>query len=189
MRSGRESPFSDREDADRGDLPLDPDLGPAEDVAHRQAQDGGDPFPAATISRWPRIHGRSVLAVGLGGFVGGILRYVIGQAWPTPVVGFPWATFVINTSGTFALALLLIVVLEVLPPTTYLRPALGTGVCGAYTTFSSVATAADQLVARGHAGVAAGYVAASVAAGLAAAACGIVLGRVIAANRAWEGSS
>jgi len=86
------------------------------------------------------------------------------------------------------LALLVIVVLEVLPSPAYLRPMIGTGFCGALTTFSSVAVDADQLATHGHAGLAAGYVAASVFAGLAAASFGMVLGRSIAASRAATAS-
>jgi fluoride exporter len=71
----------------------------------------------------------------------------------------------------------------VLPPTTYLRPVLGTGFCGALTTFSSVATEVDQLVAHGHPATAAAYVLTGLLAGLVAASCGIVLGRAIAASR------
>jgi CrcB protein len=162
-----------------GDLPVDPDLDPP------GSSDTG------RGSRWPQIHWWSVAVIGVGGFAGGLARYGIGQAWPTPSGRFPWATFAINTTGAFVLALLLILVLEVLPPMTYLRPALGTGFCGAYTTFSSVATASDQLAAHGHVNVAAAYVAISLFAGLAATSLGIVLGRAIAANQArrTEGSS
>lgn len=169
---------------DLRDLPLDPDLDRNEDARHRPRDQPPGPFDTARHSRWPRIHWRSVAAIGAGGFVGGLSRYGIGLAWVTPTGRFPWATFAINTSGGFLLALLLVLVLEVLPPTTYVRPALGTGFLGAYTTFSSVATATDQLTAHGHANVAAVYVAASVFAGLAAASFGIVLGRSVAANHA-----
>jgi CrcB protein len=162
---------------DLRDLPLDPDL---DDTAD-QSQSG--PFDTPRQSRWPRIHWRSVAAIGAGGFVGGLARYGIGLAWVSPTGTFPWATFAINTSGAFVLALLLVLTLDVLPPTTYLRPAIGTGFCGAYTTFSSVATAADQLTAHGHANVAALYIAASLFTGLGAASFGIVLGRSIAAMK------
>lgn len=164
-------------------LPLDPDLDQDEDERHRATGRQPSRLDAERRSRWPRIHWRSAAVIGLGGFAGGLARYGIGLAWVTPTGAFPWATFAINTSGAFVLSLLLILVLEVLPPTTYLRPAIGTGFCGAYTTFSSVATATDQLAAHGHADVAALYVAASVFTGLAAAAIGVVLGRSIAPKR------
>jgi fluoride exporter len=127
----------------------------------------------------PRIHPRAVVAVAVGGLAGGALRYAVGLWQPASRTGFPWAVFAVNTAGALLLALLLVLVLEVLPPTTYLRPLVGTGFCGALTTFSSVVTGADQLVARGHAGLAAGYLAASLGAGLAAAVCGAALGRAV----------
>jgi CrcB protein len=168
------------------DFPLDPDLDVAEDLRHRPARAGAaiDPFAELPArSRLPHIDWRTVAAIGAGGCAGGIARYGIGKAWSSSPDGFPAATFFVNTTGAFILALLLVLVLEVLPPSTYLRPVIGTGFCGAYTTFSSVAVATDQLVQHGHAATAAGYVGASIAAGLAAASFGIVLGRSIAAGR------
>lgn len=170
------------DDVDDRDLPFDPDLDTAEDRRHRPAAAAG-PFAARRRSRWPRIHWLTVAAVAAGGFLGGLARYLVGLALPTTPGTFPWAVFLVNTAGAFILALLLILVLEVLPPTTYVRPLLGTGFCGALTTFSSVAVAVDQLATDGHTGTAVGYVAASLAAGLAAASFGIVLGRSIAAQR------
>jgi CrcB protein len=146
-----------------------------------------DVFAPVPHRRLPRVRGRLVAAVAVGGFAGGALRYGVGVWLPTSPTGFPWAVFAVNTVGAFVLALLLVLVLEVLPPTTYLRPLVGTGFCGALTTFSSVATGVDQLAARGHAELAAGYLAASLAAGLAAALAGIVLGRAAAAVRHREG--
>jgi fluoride exporter len=138
--------------------------------------------------RLPRIRPRVVAAVAVGGLVGGALRYAVGLALPASPTGFPWAVLAVNTAGALVLALLLVQVLEVLPPTTYLRPLVGTGFCGALTTFSSVVTGADQLVARGHAGLAAGYLAASLGAGLAAAVCGAALGRTAPARRLTRGA-
>jgi CrcB protein len=172
-------------DVDDGwEMPSDPDLDIAEDRRHRPAgASAAGPFAARRRSRWPRIHWLTVAIVAGGGLVGGLARYVIGLAVPAPAGTFPWAVFGVNTAGAFILALLLILVLEVLPPTTYVRPLFGTGFCGALTTFSSVAVGVDQLAAHGHAATAAGYVAASLAAGLAAASFGIILGRSIAAQQ------
>jgi CrcB protein len=174
---------------DDADLPLDPDVDAAANERHRPAGAASSgPFARPRRSRLPRIHPGTVLAVAIGGVFGGLLRYEIGVALPAATDAFPVATFLVNAAGAFVLALVLVLVLEVLPPTTYVRPLLGTGFCGALTTFSSVATGVDQLVARGHAGLAAGYVAASLAAGLTAAVLGIALGRSVAAARQKEGS-
>lgn len=167
---------------DGRELPFDPDVDTAEDRRHRPAG-GAGPFAARRRSRWPRIHWLTVGAVAGGGFFGGLVRYLVGLAVPTSPGGFPWATFVVNTAGGFILALLLVLVLEVFPPTTYLRPVIGTGFCGALTTFSTVAVGVDELVAADRVATAVGYTAASVAAGLAAALFGIVLGRALAALR------
>jgi CrcB protein len=129
----------------------------------------------------PRIHLLAVVAVAVGGFFGGLLRWGVSLVLPAGSGGFPWAVFAVNTAGAFLLGLLLIVVLEVLPPSTYVRPLLGTGFCGALTTFSSVAVGVDQLIARGSGLTAASYLLGSVLAGLAAAWLGIVLGRSLAA--------
>lgn len=137
-------------------------------------------FAPVRRGRWPRIRLRLVAAVALGGVIGGALRYVVGLWLPASSGSFPWAVVTVNTAGAFVLALLLVLVLEVFPPTTYLRPLLGTGFCGALTTFSSVTTGVDQLVAVGRPALAAGYVVLSLATGLVAAAAGIALGRVAA---------
>ena len=159
-------------------VPVDPDLAPV----------GGSPFGAVRRRRaLPRIHPRIVAAVAVGGFLGGLLRYGVSLALPAGPRGVPWSVFAVNTGGAFVLGLVLILVLEALPPTTYVRPLLGTGFCGALTTFSSVVTGVDELVARGSGLLAAGYLLGSVLAGLAAAWLGIVLGRWVAAVRQRRG--
>jgi len=134
----------------------------------------------------PPAHRPSVAIVGtvfLGGCLGGIARYGVTRAWPTPQHAFPWATFAINANGAFVLALLLVVVNDVLPPTTYVRPLLGTGFCGAWTTFSSITASTDQLAAHSHAGTAILYLVGSLAVGLMAALAGLVTGRSLARYR------
>lgn len=147
------------------DLPIDPDIELEDDPA----------------SPWPRIELGVLSAVFAGGVLGGLARYGIGRAAPTRVDGFPWDIFAINLSGGFALAVLLVLLLEVLSPHRYARPALGTGFIGAFTTFSSLATATDQLLAHGHPIVAIGYTFGSLFGGLAAALLGLACGRAIGA--------
>lgn len=145
---------------------------------------GGRPAAAGRRLRLP-AGGRPALVgtVYAGGCCGGLARYEVSQAWPPAPDGFPWATFVINTTGAFALSLLLVLVIEVLPPSTYLRPALGTGFLGAWTTFSALTTGVAELVAHRQLATAALYLGSTVLAGLAAGSFGLVLGRSIAVYR------
>ena len=141
------------------------------------------PFDDVPHSRWPRLRPAVVGVVFVGGCVGGLARYEVVRAWPAGRHGFPWSIFAVNDVGAFVLALLLVVAAGMLPPPTYVRPLIGTGFCGAFTTFGAVVATADELVAHGHAGTAAGYVVASVAAGLAAAIAGLVAGRWLVTHR------
>ena len=117
-----------------------------------------------------------------GGVAGGLARYGVTTAWPTPAHGFPWATFGVNTAGAFALPLLLVLLAAASAPR-YLRPLLGTGFLGAFTTFSSVVTATDQLAAAGREISAALYLGGSTAAALAAGTMGLLAGRALVAGR------
>jgi len=118
-------------------------------------------------------------AVALGGFLGGEARYLLGLAFPAAHDAFPATTFVINISGSFILALLLVLILEVWPPTKYLRPLLATGFCGAYTTFSTWMVDTDKLISAGRYGIAAADVLGSLLAGLAATIAGLAAGRAL----------
>jgi fluoride exporter len=52
--------------------------------------------------------------------------------------GWPWATFAANLVGTALLGYFVTRLQERLPPSTFRRPLLGTGLCGALTTFSTL---------------------------------------------------
>jgi CrcB protein len=120
---------------------------------------------------------RMIGVVFAGGTIGGLVRYEVVKAWAPATGGFPWSTFVVNTAGAFVLAVLAVVVTEMAAESRYLRPLIGTGFCGALTTFSSVAVSVDELAAHGHLPTAIGYLAASLAVGVAAALSGLAVGR------------
>jgi CrcB protein len=77
-------------------------------------------------------------------------------------------TFAINLSGSFALGYLATRLQERLPQSTYRRPLVGTGFCGAYTTFSTVQVEALQMLDHDRYLLAVSYAGASIVAGLAA---------------------
>lgn len=163
-------------------LPVDPDIERAADVQHHPDATAG-PFPRRGRRRWPRLPAGVLAAVYAGGVGGGLARYGLTTAWPTPSGRFPWATFTVNTGGAFALALLLVLLTEVVSPHRYARPLLGTGFLGAFTTFSSVMVSTAQLTAHRHPRTAALYLTGSLLAALGAASFGLLLGRALAATR------
>lgn len=121
-----------------------------------------------------------VAVVAAGGMLGASARYGVARWLPLEAGRFPWATLWTNLGGSFLLGLVLVVILEHLPPTRYLRPFLTTGVLGAFTTMSTLQVEAALLVDDGHAATATAYMAASVVAGLALAHLGVRTGRATA---------
>lgn len=135
--------------------------------------------PAARIRSWFVRRGPTYGAIFLGGFVGGVLRYELDHNLPARAGTFPWTIFLINISGSFLLAVLLVLLIDLWQAGPLVRPLLATGGLGALTTFSTFVLAADRLGTSGHLGIAAGYVLGSTFAGLAAASFGLVLGRAV----------
>jgi CrcB protein len=103
------------------------------------------------------VDGSLVLAVALGGVVGAEGRYGLGVLVDHGPTAFPWATLIINVSGCLLLGVLMAVLAVVAAPR-LLRPFLGVGVLGGYTTFSSFAVDADRLWNAGRWVPALGYV-------------------------------
>jgi CrcB protein len=169
-----------------GGLPIDPELEPAGDArqrpaAGRRSSRAGPRLPSA-------LRPGVLAAIAAGGARGGGARYLIEEA-AAPAGGFPWATFSINVSGAFALALLLVLVLDLWPPTRYVRPFAAIGFLGAFTTFSTWMVETGDLLARHRPGVAAGYLAGGLVAGLAAVSLGLVVGRSFLTRRTGAASS
>ncbi len=83
-----------------------------------------------------------VLLVGVGGFVGAVLRHVVSGALP---VGFPWGTLTVNVAGSFALGVLLYEahLTDLLAPET--RLVVGTGFLSSFTTYSTFAVQTASL--------------------------------------------
>ena len=87
------------------------------------------------------------LAVGCGGFIGSVLRYLIGTA--TPPSSYPLATLVINVVGSFALAALAALVLRGSMSEGELSLLLRVGLCGGFTTMSTFSLEVVDLASRG----------------------------------------
>jgi fluoride exporter len=86
----------------------------------------------------PRPHPARLLGtISAGGALGALARYGIGSAWPHDPDGFPWATWTINVTGCLLIGVLMTWIARYRPGQVHLRPFLGVGFLGGYTTFST----------------------------------------------------
>jgi CrcB protein len=111
-----------------------------------------------------RADRRELAAIAAGGALGALLRVALvqlgagGAAWP-------WPTFAANVLGAFLLGYFSTRLQDRLPLSAYRRPLLGTGFCGALTTFSTLQVELLRMLDDERYQLAAAYAAASVAAG------------------------
>jgi fluoride exporter len=131
-----------------------------------------DAHAPAAVPRYLQVLSRQpwdvIGVVAAGGSFGAVARYAIGVAWPTPAGGFPWAIFVVNALGCALIGVLMVLITEVWVVHRLIRPMLGTGVLGGFTTFSTYAVDIHNLVAADAAGTGLIYMVATPAAALAA---------------------
>lgn len=114
------------------------------------------------------------IIVGIGGFIGAVLRYLIRLIPISPQNGFPIKTLLINIAGAFVIAMVVALgVKKEWNPQLILF--LKVGICGGFTTFSSFALETSQLIERGAQWSAALYVILSVVGGLAAVYAGLLI--------------
>ncbi|HEX2419350.1 MAG TPA: CrcB family protein [Micromonosporaceae bacterium] len=127
---------------------------------------------------------RVLAAVAAGGALGSAARYGIGLVWPATPGGFDWPTFTANAIGCGLIGVLMVLVTEVQVGHPLLRPFLGTGVLGGFTTFSTYAVGVTSLVGAGQPMVAAGYLVGTVVTAMVATWCGMTATRLVLAPTA-----
>lgn len=108
----------------------------------------------------------------IGGAAGALARVGLTQLFPVSAGRWPWAVLAINLAGAFALGYLVRHV-EWRGAHRLVRPLLGPGFCGAFTTFSTLQLELLDMLRAGHVWLALGYAAASVLGGLAAVELGM----------------
>ena len=106
------------------------------------------------------------LIVGLGGAVGTILRYLIGLIPLKESLQFPIKTFVINIIGCFLIGCIVTLALKINNFNPKLILFLKVGVCGGFTTFSTFALEANNLIKTSHWGIAVTYIILSIIIGI-----------------------
>jgi CrcB protein len=135
-----------------------------------------------------RSHADVLAVISAGGALGSLGRWSVDELLPWSGTTFPWATFLVNVSGALALGVLMVLVVEVWPPRRYVRPFVGVGVLGGWTTFSTYVLEARDLLAVGRTATAFAYVGGSLVAGLVAVWLGIAAARLLAPGSRREGA-
>jgi len=125
----------------------------------------------------PAADRRELAAIFAGGAAGGAARTGLVALAPVHPGRWPWITFALNVFGSFLLGYLITRLQERLPITSYQRPLLGTGLCGALTTFSTFQLELLRMLDRGELLLALVYAAASLLAAFAGLALGTALVR------------
>jgi fluoride exporter len=120
-----------------------------------------------------------IVLVGVGGFAGSIARYLVDTEVSQRFAGFPWGTFAVNMTGSFAVGIAFAVVVERAALPADLRGPLLIGFLGAYTTFSTLALQSWQMIETGQWPLAALNLAGSVALGMVAIVGGLAVGRAV----------
>jgi CrcB protein len=121
--------------------------------------------------------GRVLLAVAAGGALGALARWAAGLAHPAPRTGVPWTTLGVNVLGCLLMGVLVALVTEVSAAPPLVRPFLGTGVLGGFTTFSGYAVDGHGLLTAGRPAAAVAYLTGTVVAALLATWSGLALVR------------
>ncbi len=90
---------------------------------------------------------RSILIVGLGGFIGSALRFLVTRWFQLQTTSqFPWGTFTVNLIGSFVIGLIFGLSERSNILTPEWRLFLTVGLCGGFTTFSSLSNDAFILL-------------------------------------------
>lgn len=124
------------------------------------------------------------VVVAVGGALGAVGRYGLGVLMPHDQGAFPWATFWTNVAGCLLIGMVMVVLTDARGrPHRLVRPFVGVGILGGFTTFSTYTVDINRLVAAGAPGTAVLYMFATLAAALVAVQVGMVMTRWVTRAR------
>jgi CrcB protein len=139
---------------DDPDVPTEPGAGPTEPGAEPTEPGAEPPSRVLPLHLTPAALG----LVAVGGMAGTAARYAVTLLPHRD--GWPLATFSVNLVGAFVLGLVLETLTRRGPDTgarRRVRLLVGTGFCGAFTTYSAFAVEVDLLLRTGQAATAVAY--------------------------------
>lgn len=125
---------------------------------------------------WSR-HRWTLPTIAVGGIVGALARHGLEVAWPASPGHLPLATLITNATGSLLLGLLMVHVVENEAGHPLLRPFVGVGVLGGFTTFSTYAAQSSDLLTSDHPATGIAYLVGTAALALASVAVGLFAGR------------
>lgn len=102
------------------------------------------------------------LMVGLGGFIGSVLRYLISLIPINESFVFPIKTLITNVIGAFVIGIIVSLSLKSIQINENLTLFLKVGLCGGFTTFSTFALESTNLFQNNHIGLSILYIILSV---------------------------
>jgi CrcB protein len=122
----------------------------------------------------------TLLFLAVGGAFGAVSRYLV-QGWVQDLAGgrFPWGTFAVNISGSFALGLVFALAMDRAILSPEIRVPLMVGFIGSYTTFSTLMLESWTLVEEGDLTRMLFNLAGSVVIGMIAVVVGLAMGRAL----------
>jgi fluoride exporter len=164
-------------------LPVDPDVTvDRQEAVRARSQSFLRQVRDTLARRWDIL-----LVIAGGGALGSLARWGVGEAFSSGRGEFPWATFLVNVTGGFTLGVLMVFVIDVWPPSRFVRPFLGVGVLGGFTTFSTYMLDTRSLLVAHRGPLAAVYLFGTLAAGVAAVWLGIAVTRLLVKPAARRG--
>lgn len=120
-----------------------------------------------TVHTW-REHRNTLAVIAAGGILGALTRYGAQQLWAQPEGTVGWTVLAINVLGSALLGVLMALIETGRVRHRLVRPFLGVGVCGGFTTFSTSMVDTERLIETGRVAAAGGHMALTLLGSLAA---------------------